>query len=613
MSHTLCLSARNPGLFLDWWEAHRERRDAAVHHFIWQVDQAPDWETLVQAITERFDTEGERLIRQLQPHWWGLIPGWHRLALEDERLILQLAIAPASDALSGATGGIRRIHLGSDFARTAELPDPGHLASALSGLSRHGSQLHCDCSQALPEVWSAAWAHAMRSKGWIALDEPHSYLYDPHWISKESQSGLSPSTAVVIGSGLSGAASAWSLARRGWQVTVLDAGPAPAAGASGLPVGLVVPHTSADDTRISQVSRAGVRCMLHRADALLEHGQQWSGGGVLEHCVDGESKLARAWTAADRPKALQPASEWAHPASPAEVAEAKLPEGTTAVRHPCAAWIKPPALVHALLRQPGIHFQGNSRVVSLKRSDAGRWQALDDSGAVLAEADIVVMAAAFQSSALLQRLASATGQSSASDSTFGIPFKPLRGQIAWGWQDEVIDQAALPPRPVNGKGSMAAHIPYAIGAREGYMWITGSTFNRGDTDPGPREKDMGEILAKLQILHPKAAAALTPAFAEGRAHAWAGVRTTLPDRLPVVGPLAVAGLEGIYLCSGMGARGLALAMLCGEQLAAQVHDEPWPVERKLGQMLSAGRWLARSAAENIRSALSNRTHPLHAR
>ena len=63
----------------------------------------------------------------------------------------------------------------------------------------------------------------------------------------------------------------------------------------------------------------------------------------------------------------------------------------------------------------------------------------------------------------------------------------------------------------------------------------------------------------------------------------------------------------------MGARGLALAMLCGEQLAAQVHDEPWPVERKLGQMLSAGRWLARSAAENIRSALSNRTHPLHAR
>ena len=70
----------------------------------------------------------------------------------------------------------------------------------------------------------------------------------------------------------------------------------------------------------------------------------------------------------------------------------------------------------------------------------------------------------------------------------------------------------------------------------------------------------------------------------------------------MVGPLAVAGLEGIYLCSGMGARGLALAMLCGEQLAAQVHDEPWPVERKLGQMLSAGRWLARSQQESRKQA-----------
>ena len=63
-----------------------------------------------------------------------------------------------------------------------------------------------------------------------------------------------------------------SLARRGWQVQVLDAATAPAGGASGLPLGLFAPHLSPDDNVFSRVSRSGVRAMLQQSQALLQPG-----------------------------------------------------------------------------------------------------------------------------------------------------------------------------------------------------------------------------------------------------------------------------------------------------------------------------------------------------
>jgi tRNA 5-methylaminomethyl-2-thiouridine biosynthesis bifunctional protein len=39
----------------------------------------------------------------------------------------------------------------------------------------------------------------------------------------------------------------------------------------------------------------------------------------------------------------------------------------------------------------------------------------------------------------------------------------------------------------------------------------------------------------------------------------------------------------------MGSRGLSFAVLCGELLAAWLHAEPWPIEKRLAQSLLASR------------------------
>ena len=48
----------------------------------------------------------------------------------------------------------------------------------------------------------------------------------------------------------------------------------------------------------------------------------------------------------------------------------------------------------------------------------------------------------------------------------------------------------------------------------------------------------------------------------------------------------------LQLCTGLGARGLTLAVLCGELLAAGLHGEPLPLARSLAQRLRAERFLS---------------------
>jgi tRNA 5-methylaminomethyl-2-thiouridine biosynthesis bifunctional protein len=77
------------------------------------------------------------------------------------------------------------------------------------------------------------------------------------------------------------------------------------------------------------------------------------------------------------------------------------------------------------------------------------------------------------------------------------------------------------------------------------------------------------------------------------------VRCTAPGRLPITGPVDAvgqdavgqdaAGQPGLWVCTGMGARGLTLSLLCAELLAARLHAEPLPLEAKLAQALSTER------------------------
>ncbi len=377
-------------------------------------------------------------------------------------------------------------------------------------------------------------------------------------------------SVTIVGAGIAGAGSAWALAERGWLVTVLDAGGQPAAGASGLPVGVVAPHTSLDDSGVSRLSRAGLRHMEQTMRLLMTPGVDWGNSGVRERRLPGKTRrggLPPSWL---NENALT-ANDW--------TCQAPAPAPDDAYWHPHGAWLRPAHLVRALLDHPNIHWQGHAKVDTLKHTDC-KWQ-LMQGRTVLAESSRVVLAAGPGSTALI---------ATATEDGRAPRINPLRGQVSWGLMADVPEGSHMPATPVNGNGSFVYNIP----SSNGLAWYTGATYDRIHSDARLLDHDHVENLERLKALEPDTAAAIAPLFASvgthaPRVHGWAGVRCVVHDRLPMTGRVHNAP-EGLYMNTAMGSRGLTLGLLCGELLAAQWHGEPLPIEARLAKFLDANRF-----------------------
>jgi tRNA 5-methylaminomethyl-2-thiouridine biosynthesis bifunctional protein len=386
---------------------------------------------------------------------------------------------------------------------------------------------------------------------------------------------IGPRQALVIGAGLSGSAVAYSLATRGWAVTVLDQATEVGAGASGLPVGLAAPHVSPDDNVLSRITRAGVSATLHRAQTLLQSGTDWALSGVLEHNLGGKRRLPAADSGA--PHSAAALNNPTTPASAAQIAAAGLPPGTPALWHGHAGWLRPRQLVAAQLQTPGVQVRWAQKVASIERR-ADEWAVLGAHAETLGQAPLLVVASAFDSLALLQ-----------AQPGFAVPLNPLRGQVSWGLMADLCNgpALALPPFPVNGHGSFISGVPTPDGLP---AWYVGATFERNCEEAAVRFEDHADNQVRLATLLPHLGEAMKPQFESNRIQGWAGLRCTLPNRLPAVGPVDRQRLPGLWISAGMGARGISLAVLCGELTAAWLGNEPLPLAPDLAKHLGAERY-----------------------
>ena len=500
------------------------------------------------------------LAGELAAQWNGLLPGFHRLAFDEGRVLLTLCVGDVQPMLRAQRFEADSIFLdGFSPQQNPEMWSADTL-KAVSRFARQGTRI---------ATWTIARAirDALAQQGFVVEKRPGlppkrdclRGTFGPAWTVRRREPAPerveAPGRCAVIGAGLAGAAVAASLARRGWQVTVLDAADWPASGASGLPVGMLAPHVSPDDALLSRLTRAGIRATWTELARLLEEGRDWRASCVLERRPDGDVRVPAGWNS------LGPNESW--PASADQLAAAGLPADVPAIWHARAAWVKPQQLVAAWLRQPGVEFRGGCRVARLERHEGG-WELFDPSGELLTEADRVVICAGFESG----RFAPA------------LPLQPVRGQVAWGPVPD--DSTLLPATPVNGDGHLIAHVPGEHG--EAPMWLAGATFDRDSTSLEPTEADSAANRERLARLHPAAAGALT----DGESHTWVGVRCASGDRRPLVGPVD-AGDAGLWACTALGSRGLSFAALCAELLAAQWHAEPLPLPVALAKALGTQR------------------------
>jgi tRNA 5-methylaminomethyl-2-thiouridine biosynthesis bifunctional protein len=549
--------------FLTTWAAWRADPDRCrLLHFVSVEAHPVSRDDLLRAAART--PELLPLAGELAAQWHGLLPGCHRLWLDRGQVLLTLCLGDAQPMLRAQRFDADSIFLdGFSPRRNPAMWSPETL-KAVSRFARRGTRVATWCVAG--EVRRSLAQCGFRIEKAPGLPPKRDCLrgvHDPAWEPRRRsprEEPAAPGHCAVIGAGLAGAAVASSLARRGWTVTVLDAADRPAAGASGLPVGVLAPHVSPDDALLSRLTRAGIRALWAQLEQWLAEGRDWGATGVVERRAPGAARLPAGWSAEG------PNESW-H-ATGEQLRALGLPPDADAIHHARAGWVRPARLVDAWLAQPGIRVETGRRVARIEASDhpSSGWTLLGADGAILARASRIVIASGFDSRALAPDLS----------------LQPVRGQAAWG---VAAPDATLPAMPINGDGHLIARVPDA----DGELWLAGATFDRDSRDRALCPDEHRINLERIRRLHPAAAARLSPFFADGRVRAWAGVRCASGDRRPLVGPVQPAAADGVWVCTALGSRGMAFVALCAELLAARWHGEPLPLPARLADALDTRR------------------------
>ncbi len=364
-----------------------------------------------------------------------------------------------------------------------------------------------------------------------------------------------PRRVAVLGAGIAGASAAEALARRGIETVVLEAARELGAGASGNPAGLVMPRLD----RGGALSELYLTAYLHAVAA-------YEALGVFERCgveqraqEGGEAALADLLNDPPLP------SDWF----------SALPNG--AALHSRAGLVRPLKAIKRMLE--GATLICESPVQRLDRDGDG-WILRASDGRALLKADAVVIACG----ASLMQFEPASF----------LPITLSSGQIEWG-------KASAPSHAIT-RGSYVASFDGGI--------LFGATFDQEPAFPGEARS---RNIAALNALAPDVAATLDEASLRSRA----SERATTPDRAPIAGmlPDAQAWLaqyadlaygrdlkldapppahDGVYVIGGLGARGLTLAPLLGEIIAAEMCGEPALLSQLARDAIHPARFLHRA-------------------
>jgi tRNA 5-methylaminomethyl-2-thiouridine biosynthesis bifunctional protein len=503
--------------------------------------------------------ELQALTQELAQAWWGLLPGMHRLSFDSGAVVLDLMVGESLKCLPELDAQVDSVYLDGFSPRVNPAMWQSEVLRALMRLSRPGAHWATWCVAGEFTRQLSELGLAVHKRSGLPPKRACLQAICPPAPASASSPCPPPSEPIwVLGAGLAGASVARALAELGRSVRVIDA-EGPAAGASGLPAGLFAMHTSADDNALSRVTRMGLRHTRARLHA-LDLGQDWAPTGLDEHLLGlkarrlapDDAALCRGWHSA--------------PVDLSEARSAWWQSRPYGWHQPQAGWLKPAALVRHLLSHPGIDTSWGWRVQALRRGPQG-WQITDAQGRRIEGAASVVVAMGPASSGLL--------------STCGaeVLLQPVRGQLSWGKLCKP-QPAHWPERPRNGDGSLLPRVPMATGEH----WLVGSSFDRSTDLPTLSTHDQALNGQRWHRLSPESMDQLPD---PSTWQAWAGVRATVRDRLPRVG--ALAPHPGLWVIAGMGARGLTLSTLCGEQLAAWITGAPSPLPRSLSQRVDAQR------------------------
>jgi len=390
---------------------------------------------------------------------------------------------------------------------------------------------------------------------------------------------------AIVGGGVASALLSLALLRRGWQVTLYCEDEAPAQGASGNRQGALYPLLNTHDASLTNFFAAAFTFARRLYDSLpVEFDHDWCGVTQLGWDERSQHKIEQMLSLAFP----EPLAQAVDKKTVAEISGVET--GCGGITYPLGGWLCPAHLTAGALelaQQQGLKTHYRHRVTALDKSADG-WQ-VEFAEQSSQQHAVVVLANGHKINQFLQTeklpVSAVGGQVS------HIPTTPALAALR---QVLCYDGYLTPLNPNNQQ--------HCIGA----------SYHRGVQDMRYSEEDQKHNRQRLLNCLPEADWPKEVDISAGGARC--GVRCATRDHLPVIGSVAdyhrtlesyaelvnekdnavsAPVYDNLFMLAGLGSRGLCTAPLTAEILAAQMSDEPIPLDSATLAALSPNRFWVR--------------------
>ncbi|MBA7935001.1 bifunctional tRNA (5-methylaminomethyl-2-thiouridine)(34)-methyltransferase MnmD/FAD-dependent 5-carboxymethylaminomethyl-2-thiouridine(34) oxidoreductase MnmC [Klebsiella sp. RHBSTW-00215] len=577
--------------FLTLWQAfdvfHRDNPEATLQrlHFI-SFEKFP-LKADDLSLAHQHWPELTPWAEQLQAQWPQPLAGCHRLLLDDGRVTLDLWFGDINELTNELDDSLNQqvdawFLDGFAPAKNPDMWTP-ELFSAMARLARPGGTLATFTSagfvrRGLQEAgFSMQKRKGFGRKREMLIGEMKQTLDFASRTPWFARSGTEQRDVAIIGGGIASALLSLALLRRGWQVTLYCADSAPAEGASGNRQGALYPLLSQHDPALARFFPAAFTFARRLYDTLpVQFDHDWCGVTQLAWDEKSAQKIAQMLE-------LNLPPEIAVAVNAQTVAQTcGVDTDCGGITYPAGGWLCPQQLtaeLFALAATRGLHVHYDYPVETISADNDG-WQLNQRQ-----YHEVAVLANGFQVTDFSQ--------------TIHLPMYPVAGQVSH-----------IPTTP--GLSQLHQVLCY-----DGYLTpqnpdnqqhCIGASYHRGQTDTAFSAVDQQQNRQRLINCLPQIKWVQEVDVSANKARS--GVRCATRDHLPMAGNVPdydrtlseYASLaerqeraieapiyRNLYLLGALGSRGLCSAPLMAEILAAQMSNEPLPMDRETLAALNPNR------------------------
>ncbi|MCB0333918.1 MAG: bifunctional tRNA (5-methylaminomethyl-2-thiouridine)(34)-methyltransferase MnmD/FAD-dependent 5-carboxymethylaminomethyl-2-thiouridine(34) oxidoreductase MnmC [Bdellovibrionales bacterium] len=411
------------------------------------------------------------------------------------------------------------------------------------------------------------------------------------FVTRLNEDSSSIRSALIVGGGLAGAFLAASLLQRGVVVTLLEKHSALAEGASGNPLGILLPYLRKSADRETLMYLAGYLYSLRLMHSLSLKGAlpSFAQPGIVHF-----PSTQRLKELLSNLKNLNLPQEFVSYISKEDASHFCHTECISdAFFFPSGASVCPSELCHTILESSpynhNLFLQFNSDVQKIEwKNDA--WNIFTGIKNEVFTAEHVFFAQAFEISKIKQ--------------AGWLPVEPVRGQICQVGHTQESQQLS----------HILCYDGYCLPSKMG-THLLGASYHHNDqrSNPNPQENQL--LAHRLQQWCPQVQLeAKTPLRSR------VSFRTSTYDRLPFVGPLInieelpdhtvrdqkLPSFKNLYCASGFGSRGLSSIPLLTESLVSSIFSEPCPLPVSSLRALEPARYVHRCLKREERDKLTKK-------